>query len=260
MGYGSVGPGGYVAAIKAAQLGLRVSMLFSRLRLFSCFVFFFFVQTACIEKRGSLGGTCLNVGCIPSKAMLNNSHIYHQTKHDLKKRGIEGEFDLVTCRYARYAHPGVFIARIVGNVTLNLDQMLKAKEESVNSLTKGIEFLFKQNKVDYIKGTGSFITPNKIRVSLLEGGETEIEAKNVVIATGSEVTPFPGGAIEIDEKQIVSSTGALELSEVPGKMVVIGGGIIGLEMGSVWSRLGAEVTVVEFLGNIGGAGIDDEIA
>jgi len=210
------GPGGYVAAIKAAQLGLR---------------------TACIEKRGSLGGTCLNVGCIPSKAMLNNSHIYHQTQHDLKKRGIDVE-----------------------KVTLNLDQMLKAKEDSVKGLTKGIEFLFKQNKVDYIKGTGSFITPNKIKVNLLDGGETEIETKNVVIATGSEVTPFPGGAIEIDEQQIVSSTGALELSKVPGKMVVIGGGIIGLEMGSVWSRLGAEVTVVEFLGNIGGAGIDDEIA
>jgi len=153
-----------------------------------------------------------------------------------------------------------FIVRIVDNVTLNLDQMLKAKEDSVKGLTKGIEFLFKQNKVDYIKGSGSFITPNKIKVSLLEGGETEIEAKNVVIATGSEVAPFPGGAIEIDEKQIVSSTGALELNQVPGKMVVIGGGIIGLEMGSVWSRLGAEVTVVEFLGNIGGAGIDDEIA
>jgi len=189
------------------------------------------------RNAGSLGGTCLNVGCIPSKAMLNNSHIYYQTQHDLKKRGIE-----------------------VDNVRLNLDQMLKAKEDSVKGLTKGIEFLFKQNKVDYIKGTGSFVTPNKIKVTLLDGGETEIETKNVVIATGSEVTPFPGGAIEIDEQQIVSSTGALELSKVPGKMVVIGGGIIGLEMGSVWSRLGAEVTVVEFLGNIGGAGIDDEIA
>ena len=192
--------------------------------------------------------------------MLNNSHIYHQTKHDLKKRGIEGVFDLVSCWYNKNAHSGVFIMRIVDNVTLNLDQMLKAKEESVKGLTKGIEFLFKQNKVDYIKGTGSFITPNKIKVNLLDGGETEIETKNVVIATGSEVTPFPGGAIEIDEQQIVSSTGALELSKVPGKMVVIGGGIIGLEMGSVWSRLGAEVTVVEFLGNIGGVGIDDEIA
>ncbi|KAF8132575.1 hypothetical protein EV363DRAFT_1328882 [Boletus edulis] len=210
------GPGGYVAAIKAAQLGLK---------------------TACIEKRGSLGGTCLNVGCIPSKAMLNNSHLYHQTKHDLERRGIE-----------------------VSGISLNLPQMLKAKEQSVVSLTKGIEMLFKQNKVDYIKGAGSFVSPTRIAVQLLEGGETEIEAKNFIIATGSEVAPFPGGAIEIDEKQIVSSTGALELQEVPNKMVVIGGGIIGLEMGSVWSRLGAEVTVVEFLGGIGGAGIDEEVA
>jgi len=192
--------------------------------------------------------------------MLNNSHIYHQTKHDLKKRGIEGKFDSVPHKPARDVHSSVFIVRVVDNVTLNLGQMLKAKEDSVNGLTKGIEFLFKQNKVDYIKGTGSFITPNKIKVNLLDGGEAEIETKNVIIATGSEVAPFPGGAIEIDEQQIVSSTGALELSKVPGKMVVIGGGIIGLEMGSVWSRLGAEVTVVEFLGNIGGVGIDDEIA
>ncbi|KAF8559474.1 dihydrolipoyl dehydrogenase [Imleria badia] len=210
------GPGGYVAAIKAAQLGLK---------------------TACIEKRGSLGGTCLNVGCIPSKAMLNNSHLYHQTIHDLEKRGID-----------------------VSGVSLNLPQMLKAKDQSVVGLTKGIEMLFKQNKVDYIKGSGSFVSPTRIAVQLLEGGETEIEAKNVIIATGSEVTPFPGGAIQIDEKQIVSSTGALELQEVPNKMVVIGGGIIGLEMGSVWSRLGAEVTVVEFLGGIGGVGIDEEVA
>ncbi|KAI6120181.1 hypothetical protein EV401DRAFT_2089073 [Pisolithus croceorrhizus] len=180
------GPGGYVAAIKAAQLGLK---------------------TACVEKRGSLGGTCLNVGCIPSKAMLNNSHIYHQTKHDLQRRGID-----------------------VSGVSLNLPQMLKSKEQSVTSLTKGIEMLFKQNKVDYIKGAASFVSPNRVV------------------------------SIEIDEKQIVSSTGALDLQEVPGKMVVIGGGIIGLEMGSVWSRLGAEVTVVEFLGGIGGVGIDEEVA
>jgi dihydrolipoamide dehydrogenase len=181
--------------------------------------------------------------------MLNNSHIYHQTQHDLKKRGIDGEFDSFILRvcYNRCSLWSVFVAWIVENVRLNLDQMLKAKDDSVKGLTKGIEFLFKQNKVDYIKGTGSFITPNKIKVNLLDGGETEIETKNVVIATGSEVAPFPGGAIEIDEQQIVSSTGALELSKVPGKMVVIGGGIIGLEMGSVWSRLGAEVTVVEFL-------------
>ncbi|KAL9709585.1 dihydrolipoamide dehydrogenase precursor [Leucoagaricus gongylophorus] len=210
------GPGGYVAAIKAAQLGLK---------------------TACIEKRGSLGGTCLNVGCIPSKAMLNNSHLYHQAKHDFERRGID-----------------------VSGVSLNLPKMLEAKDKAVTGLTKGIEGLFKANKVDYIKGAASFTSPNTLSVSLLSGGDQQVEAKNVVIATGSEVAPFPGGAIEIDEKQIVSSTGALELQQVPEKMVVIGGGIIGLEMGSVWSRLGAEVTVVEFLGGIGGAGIDEEVA
>ncbi|KAF8692572.1 hypothetical protein AX14_002467 [Amanita brunnescens Koide BX004] len=210
------GPGGYVAAIKAAQLGLK---------------------TACIEKRGALGGTCLNVGCIPSKAMLNNSHLYHQALHDFQRRGID-----------------------VSGVALNLPKMLEAKDQAVTNLTKGIEFLFKQNKVDYIKGTGSFVSPNKLSVKLLEGGEAEVDAKNIIIATGSEVAPFPGGAIEIDETQIVSSTGALELQKVPEKLVVIGGGIIGLEMGSVWSRLGSEVTVVEFLGGIGGVGIDEEVA
>lgn len=138
--------------------------------------------------------------------------------------------------------------------------MLKAKDDAVTGLTRGIETLFKQNKVDYYKGTASFVSPTRIAIELLEGGSSEIDAKNVIIATGSEVTPFPGGAIEIDEKQIVSSTGALDLQEVPGKMVVIGGGVIGLEMGSVWSRLGAEVTVVEFLSGIGGVGIDEEIA
>jgi dihydrolipoamide dehydrogenase len=145
-------------------------------------------------------------------------------------------------------------------VKLNLPQMLKAKNDAVVGLTRGVESLFKQNKVDYIKGTASFVSPTRISVQLNEGGETEVEAKNVIIATGSEVAPFPGGAIEIDEEQIVSSTGALELQKVPEKMVVIGGGIIGLEMGSVWSRLGAQVTVVEFLGGIGGAGIDEEMA
>jgi dihydrolipoamide dehydrogenase len=149
---------------------------------------------------------------------------------------------------------------LVSGVSLNLPTMLKAKDDAVTNLTKGIEFLFKQNKVDYIKGAASFISPTRISVQGLDGGETEVETKNVVIATGSEVAPFPGGAIEIDEKQIVSSTGALELQAVPEKLVVIGGGIIGLEMGSVWSRLGSEVTVVEFLGAIGGAGIDEEIA
>ena len=148
----------------------------------------------------------------------------------------------------------------VEGVKLNLPQMLKAKDESVQGLTKGIELLFKQNKVDYIKGTASLVSPNTISVQLNEGGESTVEAKNVIIATGSEVTPFPGGAIEIDEEQIVSSTGALSLQNVPEKMVVIGGGIIGLEMGSVWSRLGSEVTVVEFLNSIGGVGIDEEIS
>ncbi|KAK9727376.1 dihydrolipoamide dehydrogenase precursor [Basidiobolus ranarum] len=207
------GPGGYVAAIKAAQLGLK---------------------TACIEKRGSLGGTCLNVGCIPSKALLNNSHIYHQTQHDLKKRGIEVE-----------------------GVKLNLDTMMKAKEKSVTGLTKGIEFLFKKNKVDYIKGTGKFVSAHEIEVDTLDGKKEKIQAKNIIIATGSEPSPFPG--IEVDEKQVVTSTGALSLEKVPEKMIVIGGGVIGLEMGSVWSRLGADVTVVEYLGAIGG-GMDAEIA
>ena len=197
----------------------------------------------------------MNVGCIPSKAMLNNSHLYHQTQHDLERRGIDGMHSLPGSSYS-----SLMPSTIVAGVSLNLPQMLKAKDQSVAGLTKGIEMLFKQNKVDYIKGAGSFVSPTRIVVQLLEGGETEIEAKNVIIATGSEVAPFPGGAIEIDEKQIVSSTGALELQQVPKKMVVIGGGIIGLEMGSVWSRLGAEVTVVEFLGGIGGAGIDEEVA
>ena len=138
--------------------------------------------------------------------------------------------------------------------------MLKAKEDAVTGLTKGIEVLFKQNKVDYIKGAASFVSPTKLSVKLNDGGETEVDGKNIIIATGSEVAPFPGGGITIDEEQIVSSTGALSLKEVPEKMVVIGGGVIGLELGSVWSRLGAQVTVVEFLGGIGGAGIDEEIA
>ena len=186
--------------------------------------------------------------------MLNNSHIYHQTKHDLKKRGIEGALST----HSMYS--STHYCFVVSEVSLNLTQMLKAKQDAVTGLTKGIEHLFKQNKVDYIKGTASFITPTRIAVQLNDGGETEVEAKNVIIATGSEVAPFPGGGIEIDEEQIVSSTGALELKKVPEKMVVIGGGIIGLEMGSVWSRLGAQVTVVEFLGGIGGAGIDEEIS
>jgi len=167
--------------------------------------------------------------------MLNNSHILHQTQHDLKNRGID-----------------------VSSVQLNLPQMLNAKEQAVTGLTKGVEGLFKKNKVEYVKGTGSFVSANKVKVALLEGGETELEAKNIIIATGSDAVPFPG--VPFDEERIISSTGALELKEVPKKMTVIGGGVIGLELGSVWSRLGAEVTVVEFLSAIGGAGIDEEIA
>lgn len=208
------GVAGYVAAIKAGQEGLKVT---------------------CIEKRGTLGGTCLNVGCIPSKSLLNNSHLYHQILHDSKSRGIE-----------------------VGDVKLNLAQLMKAKETSVNGLTKGVEFLLKKNGVEYIKGAGSFVNEHEIKVQLNDGGETSVVGKNILIATGSEATPFPG--LHIDEKRVVSSTGAIALEEVPKKMLVIGGGIIGLEMASVWSRLGAQVTVVEFLGQIGGPGMDADIS
>ena len=145
----------------------------------------------------------------------------------------------------------------MSNVQLNLPQMLKAKEQAVTSLTKGVEGLLKKNKVEYVRGTGSFVSANKVKIALLDGGETELEAKNIIIATGSDAVPFPG--VPFDEERIISSTGALELTEVPKKMTVIGGGVIGLELGSVWSRLGAEVTVVEFLGSIGGVGIDEEI-
>lgn len=147
----------------------------------------------------------MNVGCIPSKSLLNNSHLYHQILHDTKKRGIE-----------------------VGDVKLNLKQMMKAKDESVAGLTKGVEFLFKKNNVDYIKGTGSFANEHEIAVNLVDGGQTQIRGKNIVIATGSETTPFPG--LEIDEKKVITSTGAIALESVPKRMVVIGGGIIGLEM------------------------------
>jgi len=177
----------------------------------------------------------LNVGCIPSKSLLNNSHLYHQILHDTKNRGIE-----------------------VGDVKLNLENFMKAKDTSVTGLTKGVEFLLKKNGAEYIKGAGSFVNENEVKVALNDGGETTIRGKNILIATGSEPTPFPG--LEIDEKRVVTSTGALSLEKVPEKMVVIGGGIIGLEMASVWARLGSKVTVVEFLGQIGGPGMDNEIA
>ena len=161
--------------------------------------------------------------------------MYHQILHDTKKRGIE-----------------------VGEVKLNLAQMMAAKNTSVDGLTKGVEFLFKKNNVDYIKGTAAFSGEHEVAVNKIEGGETTLTAKDIIIATGSEATPFPG--LNIDEKKVVTSTGAIALDKVPKKMLVIGGGIIGLEMGSVWSRLGSEVTVVEFLGQIGGPGMDAEIS
>ena len=207
------GPGGYVAAIRAAQLGLK---------------------TACVEKRGALGGTCLNVGCIPSKALLQSSHLYEEASKHLGPHGIK-----------------------VGNVVLDLAAVLARKDKVVGDLTKGIEFLFKQNKVAYVKGAGRLVGGGKVTVAVTGGGEQTLEAKNIIIATGSDVMPLPG--VTIDEKQIVSSTGALSLAKVPAHLVVVGGGYIGLEMGSVWRRLGAKVTVVEFLDRIV-PGMDGELA
>lgn len=202
------GPGGYVAAIKAAQLGLK---------------------TACVEGRGTLGGTCLNVGCIPSKALLHSSHMYHEAKTNFKKHGIN----------------------ISGDISIDVPAMIKQKAKAVTGLTKGIEGLFKKNKVTYVKGWGKLgaAGSGSVDVALSDGSGSEtLQAKNVLLATGSAVAELPG--VPIDEQTIVSSTGALELQSVPERMVVIGGGYIGLEMGSVWSRLGSEVTVVEFLPNI----------
>ena len=207
------GPGGYVAAIRAAQLGLK---------------------TACVEKRATLGGTCLNVGCIPSKALLHASELYHEAAHGMAKYGVKAE-----------------------KVSVDLKAMLKYKDDGVTALTQGIEFLFKKNKIEHIAGAAKFTAKDTLEVALNAGGSRTITAKNTIIATGSDVASLPG--IEIDEKQIVSSTGALELSKVPKHLVVIGAGYIGLEMGSVWSRLGAKVTVVEFLDRIT-PGMDAEIA
>ena len=205
------GPGGYVCAIRLSQLGLK---------------------TACIESRGSLGGTCLNVGCIPSKNLLNFSENFHKAKN-FKNIGIE-----------------------VGEVKLNLDKMMQNKEKAVTVLTKGIEFLFKKNKVSYFKGMGAFKKVNEISISA-NGKETIIQTNKTIICTGSGPVSLPG--MEFDEKQILSSTGALSLREVPKKMVVVGGGYIGLEMGSVWSRLGTQVEVIEFLDHIT-PGMDKEIS
>ncbi len=206
------GPAGYVCAIRLSQLGLK---------------------TACIESRGSLGGTCLNIGCIPSKSLLNLSEEFNKVQH-LSNKGIE-----------------------IGDVKLNLSKMMKNKDKAVTILTKGVEFLFKKNKVTYFKGIGSFKSKNEILIQDEQNKETLIHAEKVIIATGSSPVSLPG--IDFDEKIIVSSTGALKLEKVPKKMVVVGGGYIGLEMGSVWSRLGAEVHVVEFLDHIT-PGMDKEIS
>jgi dihydrolipoamide dehydrogenase len=206
------GPGGYVCAIRLAQLGIK---------------------TACIESRETLGGTCLNIGCIPSKSLLNLSEYFHRAKN-FTKIGIE-----------------------VGDVKLNLPKMMQNKDKAVTNLTKGIEFLFKKNKVTYFKGTGRFKSVNQISILDKNNKETIIETEKTIISTGSEPMELPG--IKFDEEKILSSTGALSLSLLPKKMVVIGAGYIGLELGSVWSRLGTEVHVVEFLDHIT-PGMDKEIS
>ncbi|MDT8330757.1 dihydrolipoyl dehydrogenase [Roseomonas gilardii] len=202
------GPGGYVCAIRAAQLGMKV---------------------ACVEKRATLGGTCLNIGCIPSKALLQSSENYEEAAHHFAEHGIG-----------------------VGQLTLDLARMQARKGEVVGANVKGVEFLFKKNKVTWLKGAGKITAPGKVEV---EG--TTYETKNIIIATGSDSAPLKG--VEVDETQIVTSTGALELETVPGHLVVIGGGVIGLELSSVWRRLGAEVTVIEFLDRLV-PGMDGEIA
>ena len=206
------GPGGYVCAIRAAQLGLK---------------------TACVESRGTLGGTCLNVGCIPSKSLLNMSESYHKAHKEFQSQGIE-----------------------FSDLKLNLDKMMSSKNKSVQTLTKGIEFLFKKNKVTYLKGKGVLFSENDVVV--YEGEKkASYKSKNIVLATGSAPSSLPG--IEIDEQNIVSSTGALEFKEVPKNFAVIGGGVIGLEMASVWSRLGSNVTVLEYLDHIT-PGMDKEVS
>ena len=198
------GPGGYVCAIRAAQLGLK---------------------TACVEEKKTLGGTCLNVGCIPSKSLLNSSELYLKSQTEFQKIGIE-----------------------FSGLKLNLSKVMERKKKSVFTLTKGIEFLFKKNKISHLIGKGSISSKNKVKVTDDSGKDTNYKAKNIVIATGSVPTSLPG--INIDEKNIVSSTGAISFEKVPKKLIVIGGGYIGLELSSVWKRFGANVTVIEFLDHI----------
>jgi dihydrolipoamide dehydrogenase len=201
------GPGGYVAAIRCAQLGLK---------------------TACVEGRETLGGTCLNIGCIPSKALLHASHQLHEAEHNFAKMGLKGK-----------------------SPSVDWKQMLSYKDEVIGQNTKGIEFLFKKNKIDWLKGWGSIPEAGKVKV-----GDEVHDAKNIIIASGSEASSLPG--VEIDEKIVVTSTGALDLPKIPKKMIVIGAGVIGLELGSVYSRLGTEVEVIEFLDAIT-PGMDGEV-
>jgi len=207
------GPGGYVCAIRAAQLGMK---------------------TAVVEKRSTFGGTCLNVGCIPSKAMLHASELYEEAGESFVQMGIK-----------------------VGTPGMDLPALHKYRLQNVDSNVKGVAFLLKKNKIDAFQGAGRIVAPGKVEVKAADGGTTALETKNIVVATGSDVARLNG--IDIDEKRIVSSTGALELPVVPNKLLVVGAGIIGLELGSVWRRLGAEVIIVEFLDHIL-PGIDREIA
>ena len=207
------GPGGYNAAIRAGQLGLKA---------------------ACVEMRDTLGGTCLNVGCMPSKALLHASELFETANTEFGTLGIE-----------------------IGTPKVNLPQMMKQKAESVTGLTKGIEFLFKKNKVDWIKGKGKIIGTGKVEVTAADDTVTTLTAKDIVIATGSEPTPLPG--VDFVEGKVIDSTGALSLPAIPKHLIVVGAGVIGLELGSVWRRLGSQVTVVEFLDKVG-AGMDAEVA
>ena len=209
------GPGGYVCAIKAAQLGLK---------------------TAIVEKNQTLGGTCLNIGCIPSKALLHASEMFAEASHGFESLGIK-----------------------INSPKLDLKTMMGHKDSVVQANVDGVAYLMKKNKIDVHQGLGSILASNKVGVKDSAGKTKELSTKHIVIATGSDIAGIPGVEVDIDEKIIVSSTGALELSSVPKKLVVVGGGVIGLEMGSVWSRLGAEVTVVEYLDTILG-GMDNDVS
>src|SRR3981189_2789768 len=207
------GPGGYVCAVRAAQLGMKVAV---------------------VEKNPTLGGTCLNVGCMPSKALLHASELFDEAAHSFAKMGIS-----------------------VSAPKLDLPSMMDFKQQGIDGNVKGVEFLMKKNKIDVVNGTGKILGTGKVEVTGGDGKAQIVETRNIVIATGSDVAQLKG--IDIDEKRIVSSTGALSLDKVPGKLLIVGAGVIGLELGSVWHRLGSQVTVVEFLDRIL-PGMDGEVA